>query len=365
MQRRQFLKTSAAFYAATAALPVWMQAKKKAPFGITDKSRIFSVTNTFTLPKADKKTRLWVPLPMNAPYHQPVKLSYEGSFDKAYISYDNPYNTKLLYAEFEARSKENKLRLEYDVAMTQVSANLDAAKNSMRFPKEVQTFLKGTPHVPVSSFLQEYVAKIVTPDMTPLQKVRAIYDWTVANMYRDPDVIGCGLGDAQRVLRENAFGGKCTDISSVFVALVRNAGIPAREVFGLRAGQSRISDSCGSADADGVAENTTWQHCRAQVYLNGCGWIPCDPADVTKVQLQEGLKDDSERLQAVKEYFFGNWEMNWIAFNYARDFILDPKPAQYPLNMLNYPYAEAGEDVLNYYKPEEFGYSYRTKEIKI
>jgi hypothetical protein len=54
--------------------------------------------------------------------------------------------------------------------------------------------------------------------------------------------------------------------------------------------------------------------------------------------------------------------MNWVAFNYARDFVLNPKPAQYPLNMLGYPYAELGEDVQNYYDPKSFAYAYTSQE---
>lgn len=52
-------------------------------------------------------------------------------------------------------------------------------------------------------------------------------------MYRDESVIGCGIGDAQKSIEEKIYGGKCTDISSVFVCLLRNAKIPARETFEL------------------------------------------------------------------------------------------------------------------------------------
>jgi hypothetical protein len=51
-----------------------------------------------------------------------------------------------------------------------------------------------------------------------------------------------------------------------------------------------------------------------------------------------------------------------MAFNYARDFILTPKPTQYPLNMLGYPYGEIGEDALDYYDPKSFSYTYTSQE---
>lgn len=171
------------------------------------------------------------------------------------------------------------------------------------------------------------------------------------------------VGDVQKSIEEKIYGGKCTDISSVFVCLLRNAKIPARETFGIRVGQSKISNACGKADDKGFADITGAQHCRAEFYIDGLGWVPCDPADVAKVKLAEKLTNDSKKLKEVKDYFFGSWEMNWVGFNSARDFILEPKPTQYPLNMLGYPYAEVGEDAKDYYKPKTFVYSYTSQEI--
>jgi hypothetical protein len=54
--------------------------------------------------------------------------------------------------------------------------------------------------------------------------------------------------------------------------------------------------------------------------------------------------------------------MNWVAFNTARDFVLSPKPSQYPLNMLGYPYAEIGEDAQDYYDAKTFAYTYTSQE---
>ena len=55
-------------------------------------------------------------------------------------------------------------------------------------------------------------------------------------MERDNSVLGCGDGDVEKILTTGVLKGKCTDINSVFVALARAAGIPAREIFGIRLG---------------------------------------------------------------------------------------------------------------------------------
>lgn len=365
MQRRDFLKTSVLAGSTFLVAPSVVCANELSnSFGIDYKPRLFSIENNFTIVANDQVAKLWIPLPMDTDYHEVLKLSYEGDFDEAYIANDNPYNTKLLFVMWGKSSKSREVFVKFDVLMQQRSVNLKTAKTSTDYPSDVKEFLKGTAHTPVSPFLTNFVKEIIKNKKTPLEKAYAIYDWTVTNMFRDESVKGCGLGDATKIIEQKAFGGKCTDISSIFVALLRNAGIPAREIFGIRVGQSKISNACGKADDKGVAKISGAQHCRAEFYIVGIGWIPTDPADVVKVRLQEKLTDKDQKVQDMKKYFFGNWEMNWVAFNYARDFVLNPKPIQYPLNMLGYPYGEIGEDVLDYYDSKVFSYSYTATEIK-
>lgn len=363
MNRRLFLKGASLVASSALVTPnVLFASSDIYRFGITNKPRIFSVENSFDLEVNDQVARLWVPLPLNSDYQNVLKISYDGDFDEAFISNNNPYNTRLLYAKWNKNSKSRKLTVKFDIIMSQRSVNLSLANNNTVFPADVKEFLKGTAHTPVSKVITDFVNKIVSQNDTQIQKAQKIFDWTVENMYRDEKVLGCGVGDATRIIEEKLFGGKCTDVSSIFVALLRNAGIPAREVFGIRAGKSLISKSCGKSDANGFAKITGGQHCRTEFYLSGIGWVPADPADVTKVMKQENRKITDKKIQDLKKYFFGNWEMNWVAFNYARDFVLDPKPTQYPLNMLGYPYAEMDDEVLDYYSAKEFGYSYTSQE---
>src|ERR671929_238751 len=90
----------------------------------------------------------------------------------------------------------------------------------------------------------------------------------------------------------------------------RAAGIPARDVYGLRVAPS----SLGYRSLGLSSENATKaQHCRAEVYLTGFGWVPVDPADVRKVVLEEppgGLAIDDERVVRARQRLFGSWEMN-------------------------------------------------------
>lgn len=362
MKRRTFLKSSAILGTSLLAIPNFVFAQSKNPFGITTTPRKFSLVNSFTLEPSEDIAQLWIPLPLEESYQKVVRIAYEGNYEEAYISNENPFNTKILYAKWAKGTQKRELTLNMDIVTQERSVNLSQANNSTQYSDEIKLYLEGTKHTPVNETITQFAKEIVKEAKTPLQKAQAIYDWTVTNMYRDNSVKGCGVGDAMRTIQDKIFGGKCTDISSVFVALLRNVGIPAREVFGIRVGQSKISNACGKADEKGFANITGGQHCRAEFYIGGIGWVPADPADVTKVRLAEKLTNEDKKVKETKAYMFGAWEMNWMAFNYARDFILTPKPTQYPLNMLGYPYGEIGEDALDYYDPKSFTYTYSSQE---
>jgi transglutaminase-like putative cysteine protease len=46
---------------------------------------------------------------------------------------------------------------------------------------------------------------------------------------------------------------------------------------------------------------TKAQHCRAEVYIDGKGWFPVDPADVRKVVLEENIPVDGDKVKALRE----------------------------------------------------------------
>ena len=129
-------------------------------------------------------------------------------------------------------------------------------------------------------------------------------------------------------------GGKYADINSLFVGLARACGIPAREMYGIRVADSRQFKSLGKHDGISKA-----QHCRAEYFSPRYGWVPVDP-----------------KIKSLRAHLFGNWEMNWVSFNDARDFVLAPKARQ-ALPYLMYPYAEFGDTVLDGRNPGDFNFN--------
>ena len=117
-----------------------------------------------------------------------------------------------------------------------------------------------------------------------VEKARGIYEWIVDNTFRNPKTRGCGIGDIASMLKTGNLGGKCADLNALYVGLARAVGLPARDVYGIRVAPSQFGYKSLGAGSEVV---TKAQHCRAEVFLTGFGWVPVDPADVRKVVLEE------------------------------------------------------------------------------
>lgn len=360
MKRRSFLQGCVALSATAMILPKVSILEASEPMG---QKRVFHVKNSYNLQHENTKavTQLWIPLPQETSYQKVSNFKFNSNASSAYVTDKNAYKARTLFAKW-SKGGEKILEVTYTITTYERTSDFTKASASTNYSKAVAHFLKPTAHIPTSGKVKELALGITKEAKTPLDKAKAIYLWVTENMYRDNSVIGCGVGDAGKAIEQNILGGKCTDISSVFVALLRSVGVPSREVFGIRLGSSRFSKACGSSDEKGLAKITGAEHCRAEFYINGMGWVPCDPADVTKVILVEKLTLKDPLVQKVRDYFFGNWEMNWMGYNDARDFVLAPEPMQKPLNMFGYPYAEVDDEVLDYYAPASFRYSFVSQE---
>ncbi len=112
---------------------------------------------------------------------------------------------------------------------------------------------------------------------------------------------------------------------------------------------------------------TKAQHCRAEVFLDGRGWVPVDPADVRKVALEEfpGERPLSDpKVAAARDTLFGAWETNWVAYNTAHDLRL-PGSDGAPVGFLMYPEAEVAGVRLDCLDPERFAYAITAREVQV
>src|SRR2546428_11726294 len=145
-------------------------------------------------------------------------------------------------------------------------------------------------------------------------RARALYDWVYDHMQYDKSVPGWGLGDIPCCLKVGK--GHCTDFHTLFIALARASGIPARWNMGF---PLAYGTEAGSPQVSGY-------HCWAEFYAPGAGWVPVDISEARK-------------HPELKDYFFGNLSGNRVLFTRGRDLVLDGSAK--PLNYLIYPVARA------------------------
>ncbi|MBE9532201.1 MAG: transglutaminase domain-containing protein [Proteobacteria bacterium] len=276
-------------------------------------------------PQESAEVRLWIPYPVTEEFQEIKGIDIKGNQSYQSIFTDSSTGNMALYAQWSERAEERYILFSFEVSALR-RVKRDFAVVEAPLPLEVREYLRGTRFIPVDGRVKEIADKIVLGKTTVLERARAVYDWVVENTHRDEGVQGCGIGDVEVLLTKKA-GGKCVDISSVFVALARAGGVPAREVFGLRLGKQGQSDI------------TKAHHCWAEFYQPGYGWVPVDPADVRKVIFEKNLT--LKEAKPYRDYYFGALDEYRIVLGRGgRELYLNPKIDDGPLNYFMYPYAE-------------------------
>lgn len=248
------------------------------------------------------------------------------------------------------------------MATKNYAVDLSTSGRTKEDPAGLEHFLRPTKLLPTDGIVKATATAITSGVKTDLDKARAIYEWIVDNTFRNPRTRGCGIGDIRFMLESRDLGGKCADLNALYVGLARAAGLPARDVYGTRVAKSEL----GYASLGAASENITKaQHCRAEVYIGGYGWVPVDPADVRKVVLEEppgNLSLYDQVVEKARARLFGSWEMNWIAYNFAHDVSL-PGSTAAPLGFLMYPQAETKEGRIDSLDAGKFKYEITSREI--
>ena len=313
-----------------------------------EKQGTVTVQMNLTAPADAKNVRVWIPYPMSDKNQDITNINFLGNYASAGVYKDPQSKSAILYAEWKDLVQERAVTYTFTAKRREV-LNPEFPKKDMPFSKdEFKQYLDNSWLGSTEAKIKAEAGKITKGKKTMLAKARAIYDWVVDNMRRDPNAKACGLCEVERLLSERM--GKCADVHTVFVALCRAAGIPARDIWGIRMPKTAGGDM------------TKMQHCWAEFYLAGHGWVPVDAADVHKIIFDKKLSPEEAKRLKERDYFFGNIEENRIQLGYAHG-ILNPPQSGKPLVYFMYPYAEAdgkpvGEDIVGY----NFGYTITFKE---
>jgi transglutaminase-like putative cysteine protease len=267
---------------------------------------------------AGEKVRVWIPAAHSDAFQEVRVISAKGDLPlkKTHESRDG---NEMYYAEV-SKAKQAELHFEiiYDVERRErltlgaAIPHLTTVKLSDREKKED---LAPDALVPVTGLPAELAAKVTEGKTAPLDKVRAIYDYVFTTMRYDKTGTGWGRGDVLYAC--DAKKGNCTDFHSLFIAMARSQGIPARFEIGFP-----LPPDKHSAEIAGY-------HCWAEFFEPEHGWIPVD--------ISEAWKHPEKR-----DYFFGAHDADRVQFTMGRDLRLSPAQDGASLNYFVYPYVEVG-----------------------
>lgn len=364
MNRRQFI-TSSALLSAT-ALAGWRRASAaENSFWPSPANgwRVFEVTTRAELARTESATRVWLPLPSvdEGTWIRTMGNLWQGNAATVQVDRDATYGALMLTARWEPG--EAIPFVEVTSRFATRDRALDLAQPGKVAPLDktaTRLFTRSTALLPTDGIVKKTSAEITRGATTDLEMASAIYEWIVDHTARNPKTRGCGVGDIRAMLETGDLSGKCADLNALYVGLARAAGLPARDVYGIRVADSRF----GYKSLGKSGDISKAQHCRAEVWLAGFGWVPVDPADVRKVALEEkpGLTLTDDVVVATREKLFGAWEMNWLAYNAAHDLVL-PGSAGPKIPFLMYPQGENAAGRFDSLDPDSFRYKITAREI--
>ena len=326
--------------------------------------RVFEVTTHVEMLKPAGGTKAWIPLPsIESDYQKLLGDTWSGNTSSASVVTDGKYGARMLLAEW--RDGEAAPVVEVTSRFTTRNRATDLISRNPAEKLDAETtkfYTAASQYMPTDGIVRKTALEATKGAKTEVEKARAIYEWIVDNTFRDPKTVGCGRGDVSVMLETGNLGGKCADLNALYVAMARSVGLPARDVYGVRVARSAFGYRALGAGTENI---THAQHCRAEVFLTGIGWLPVDPADVRKVVLEEkgqptNLADPV--VPPVRAKLFGAWEMNWLAYNDAHDLKL-PGSTGDALIFLMYPQGETGGKRLNPNAPDDFKYKLTAREI--
>ena len=364
MHRRAFLKSSLGASAVLALGTPPRLATAAESLTATNPWRKFDAVTRIEVANPTGVTRVWVPVPLltDTDYFKRGGDTWTGNAAVTRVAKDPKYDVGLVYTEWPATEKSPVLEITSRFATRDRAVDLSKppAKPVREDRAVLARYLEPTSLLPTDGIVRETAQGITEGITSDADKARALYEFIVENTFRDPKVRGCGLGDIKTMLETRNFGGKCADLNALFVGLARAAKIPARDVYGTRCAESAEFKSLGKAGDISKA-----QHCRAEFFVEGTGWVPVDPADVRKVILEEPpgqLSLQDPKVESARKRLFGSWEMNWLAYNAGHDVEL-PHSSGPKLNFFMYPNGETGGERLDQLDPDKFRYAINAREV--
>jgi len=259
------------------------------------------------------RVEAWIPLPREDRFQQVSGLKLDSPVRVELVNQPTGGNRVAHLSSEAPPSGSIPVTIRFNVRRVEESADMGKAQAKTPEPTggAFTSYLGPDRLVPIDGQIKLASAKVGDPEGSSYEQARAIYDYVIANMSYDKSGKGWGRGDA--IYACTFKKGNCTDFHSLFIAIARSRGIPARFTIGFPLGAPRAGEILG-------------YHCWAEFYAGG-QWVPVDASEAWK-------------HPQLRQYYFGHLDADRVAFTMGRDLVLKPGQSGEPVNFLIYPYVE-------------------------
>lgn len=275
-------------------------------FGVIEGEDEFEFYYEAIIPKINQMAQVWIPIPQSDPYQEiKIKRTFLPVKNAKYLS-DTEYGNTILFMDLLPEHSGETIAIHYQVKRKEKSAYPDSQP-------DISLYLAASPLLPTDGKIREtaLIATSQYKQQGDLAKARAIYDYIIDNMKYIKNGI-YGTGDALYACDSKT--GNCTEFHSLFIAMARSVGVPARFAIG-----AAIPADRNEGGIDGY-------HCWAEFYAEGKWW----PVDIS----------EANKYSALATYYFGRHPANRIELSTGRDLKVAPLPASGPMSFLAYPHLE-------------------------
>ncbi len=246
----------------------------------------YRVEQTVTLsgiPEGSRTVRWWIAIPGDEPNQQVLDFAAAVPGNWSIVTEPGRGNRFLFTEVAFPSSPVLSASVTFSVRRRSVSVAVDPSRvgpitDSVRraFADDLAT---EAPHMGVTPAIAAMAEKACGAEGNPAVEAKLLLGLVAGSTVhysRDPKKPKFSPGDAERCLAQG--GGTCTDIHSLFIALARARGIPARLQMGYRLKEANEGKNVDPG-----------YRCWAEYFLPGYGWVP---TDLVEAEDPKGLGPD-------------------------------------------------------------------------
>lgn len=246
--------------------------------------RTYHVQQNVTLsdiPAGAKTIKWWISIPNDDRYQEVLDFSVAAAPGSWHTVTEPDHGNRFMLVEVAAPTAKSLVTtVDFTLRRRSVFTDIDPAKvgaitdsHRLLFVDELR---KDAPHMQVTpeiSKIADEVCGAETNIATQAKLLLGKVDDFADHYSKDPTKRKFSVGDAADCLA--SAGGTCTDMHSLFIALARSRGIPARLQMGYRL-----------REANEGKETDPGYRCWAEYFVPSYGWVP---ADVVEADDPKGL----------------------------------------------------------------------------